>query len=79
MKKLGATGRFPRGKLDQSDEGELRLAVASALAILVSDDGDEDNAVWLPRSQIEYDRNAAVGDEITMTMPEWLAEDKGLI
>ena len=27
--KLGATGQFPRGKLDPSDEGELRLKVAS--------------------------------------------------
>lgn len=24
---LGATGEFPEGKLDESDEGELRLAV----------------------------------------------------
>jgi hypothetical protein len=49
-----------------------------SLAILVSDDG-EDNAVWLPRSQIEYDRDAAVGDVITVTLPEWLAMEKGLI
>lgn len=24
---FGATGKFPRGKLDESDEGELRLGV----------------------------------------------------
>jgi hypothetical protein len=60
-------------------EVTLHADPASALAILVSDDGDEDNAVWLPRSQIEYDRNACVGDIITVTMPGWLATDKGLV
>ena len=27
MDKVGATGRYPQGKLDESDEGELTLAV----------------------------------------------------
>lgn len=27
--KLGATGRFPYGKADSSDEGELRMALAA--------------------------------------------------
>lgn len=27
--KLGATGEFPEGKLNKSDEGELRLAVTA--------------------------------------------------
>lgn len=27
--KLGATGAYPDGKLDKTDEGELRLAVSS--------------------------------------------------
>lgn len=27
MIKLGATGKFPEGKLDEDDEGELRLAI----------------------------------------------------
>ncbi|HLX21675.1 MAG TPA: hypothetical protein VKR23_16130 [Gaiellaceae bacterium] len=27
--KLGATGRFPRGKADPDDEGELQLAIAA--------------------------------------------------
>lgn len=29
MKKLGATGRFPRGQLTRADEGELQFAIAS--------------------------------------------------
>lgn len=28
MPKLGATGEFPRGKLNESDEGELKIAIA---------------------------------------------------
>jgi len=26
---LGATGKFPRGKADEHDEGELRIAIAT--------------------------------------------------
>lgn len=29
--KLGATGQFPEGKLNEEDEGELRLAVGADL------------------------------------------------
>lgn len=29
MLKLGATGAFPEGKLNKTDEGELRMAVSS--------------------------------------------------
>jgi hypothetical protein len=49
----------------------------SDAAILVSETGHEDDAVWLPRSQIEYttDRHGRT----TVTLPEWLAEDKGLL
>jgi hypothetical protein len=49
----------------------------SDAAILVSEDGGEATAVWLPRSQIEYttDRRGMT----TVTLPEWLAEKAGLI
>lgn len=35
---------------------------------------DGTTKVWLPKSQCEWD-----GEEKTMTMPEWLALEKGLI
>lgn len=56
---------------------EMRLHHETAQAVLVSDDGEEKNAVWLPLSQIELERlkNARV----IVTLPEWLALDKGLI
>lgn len=46
-------------------------------AILVSDDGDRDKAIWLPLSQIEVeDQEKSIA---MITLPEWLALDKGLI
>jgi S1 domain len=47
----------------------------TAKAYLVND-GAKD--VWLPKSQVELDDSQ--GDEAAIvTMPEWLARDKGLI
>lgn len=46
-------------------------------AVLVSDTGENDDAVWLPRSQIEIE--PAKKGLFTVTMPEWLAKDKGLV
>jgi hypothetical protein len=43
------------------------------MALLVSDDGEEDNARWLPKSQIEWVHNNKNG-LTTITMPRWLAE-----
>ena len=50
------------------------------MSVLVSKYGAESNAVWIPKSQCEIDR---VEDfrlwRWTLTLPEWLAEDNGLI
>lgn len=49
-------------------------------AYKVSDDGDEDKSVWLPKSQCRFeDGEPEVGDDVTFTVPVWLAQDKGLI
>ena len=45
-------------------------------AFFVSDGG---NSVWLPKSQIECSEDIEVGKTITITAPEWLVYDKGLI
>lgn len=55
----------------------LKLHAETKLAILVSDDGVEKNAVWLPKSQIEYTEPKNGVTEVTL--PEWLATDKGLV
>lgn len=40
--------------------------------------GDKTQAAWLPLSQIEIEETA-FGGIFTVTLPEWLALDKGLI
>ncbi len=41
-------------------------------------DGDKTQAVWLARSQIEINETG-IGGIVTVTLPEWLATEKGLI
>lgn len=61
-----------------NDRDEIDICVEflkeSDRAIKVSDGNVEE---WLPKSQIEYDGEP--GDTITVTMPNWLALEKGLI
>lgn len=46
-------------------------------AVLVSDDGNRDRGVWLPLSQVEVEHKK--GGVVEVTMPEWLAIEKGLV
>lgn len=56
----------------------MTLHIETANAIRVSDDGDNEKGVWLPKSQIEFTPpNAKKITEVTM--PTWLAKEKGLI
>lgn len=55
----------------------LRLHQITARAILVSDSGDTDDAVWLPKSQVEFDEIKP--GIVEVTLPEWLALERGLI
>lgn len=49
-----------------------------AFRVLESDQLDYDLAEWIPKSQIHWDNpNATEGDLVLVTMPEWLATDKG--
>jgi hypothetical protein len=40
--------------------------------------GDKSQAVWLPRSQIQI-ADSGFPEIFTVTMPEWMALDRGLI
>lgn len=53
----------------------------TAAAVLVSDDGEEASAVWLPLSQVEIEAKPSRpgGREVIVTLPAWLAENKGLV
>jgi hypothetical protein len=46
-------------------------------AILVSDDGLRDHAVWLPKSLIEFEPSHH--NIIEVTAPEWVLVDKKLV
>lgn len=56
-------------------------------AIRVSSDGDDAKALWLPKSQCEFvltgrrqrSRQGPGVEIVTVTLPEWLAKEKGLI
>lgn len=55
----------------------MQLHHETGKAVLVSDDGDKAKAVWIPLSQCEIERRA--NGIVIVTMPEWLATDKGLV
>lgn len=45
---------------------------------VLANDGARD--AWIPRSQItDYTDEIVVGESITIFVPQWLAEEKGLI
>ena len=46
-------------------------------AVLVEYDEDKP-AVWLPKSQIEIERDEGEKTH-TVTLPQWLAEEKGMV
>ena len=50
-------------------DGEVKREAANAWYF-----HDGDNTVWLPKSLCEWDRDAK-----QMTVPVWLAEDRGLV
>lgn len=57
----------------------LHMHSRTEKAILVSDDGDRAKAVWLPLSQIQFDETRLKLPAVIVTLPEWLAVDKGLL
>jgi hypothetical protein len=91
----GGRGSMPRedDRATKSDlhDFEMVLHYDTGKAVLVSDTGEEKRAVFLPKSQIEIhkqdktspavkrDGQRTVLPVVTITVPEWLAKDKGLI
>ena len=56
---------------------DVEVTARTEKAVLVHT-GDKAKAAWLPLSQIEIGPSGFAGIE-TVTLPEWLALDKGLI
>lgn len=55
----------------------MHLHIDRPHAIFASTTGEKDDAVWLPKSQIEIEQKD--GRNIIVTLPQWLAEEKGLV
>ena len=69
-----------RGPTRGDTELELQVHHETDSAWLVSDDGDEDAAVWLPKSQVRRgDRTSREHEIYAFEVPTWLAEDKNLV
>ena len=60
-----------------SNEYEVEYITETPAGLCVS---DGDRRIWLPKSQIEdfLENSFSEGDMITITVPDWLAEDKEL-
>lgn len=58
-------------------EVDVEVAHRTEKAVLVHT-GNKEEAAWLPLSQIELHASGVAGIE-TVVLPEWLAQDKGLI
>lgn len=56
----------------------MQLHHETDAALLLSDDGERDNAVWIPKSWVE-DVDRTRDPIIEISLPEWLALKKGLI
>jgi hypothetical protein len=41
--------------------------------------GDEDSAVWVPLSQVEIEPHQSMQRVYVLSLPQWLAEEKGLV
>jgi hypothetical protein len=57
-------------------ELDMELLVETDAAVRVRVD---DKNVWLPKSQIDMEEGAEVGDVVAFLLPEWLAIEKELI
>ena len=55
------------------------LHAETTMAILFSDTSHREDAVWLPKSQIEIEHDGGRRAFVTVTLPERLAKEKGLI
>lgn len=59
-------------------EIELKIHWETEKAYLLSDDGDKDTAEWVPKSKIEKVEEGEKGYAL-VTLPAWLASEKGWI
>ena len=57
----------------------LRLVAETGSAYGVTEDKMDDEAIWLPKSQVDMiTHKPDIGDVVEVDVPEWLAIDRGL-
>lgn len=56
---------------------DVHVHVKTERAVLISETGDRDAAEWVPLSQVEVEMTS--GHTARVTMPEWLAIEKGFV
>jgi|CXWL01.1.fsa_nt_gi hypothetical protein len=56
---------------------DLYMIGETALAIKVTY-GKDQPAIWLPKSQIEFEPSRSITKGVRVTLPMWLAEKTGL-
>jgi len=59
---------------DPTFKGKFILHRETEKALLVSEDGEKDNAEWVPLSQCESIDRSATTNEVTLVMTEWIAK-----
>lgn len=69
--------RDDRGNELESIEGTVIRQTDLAIHVDFDGTGDPDDYVWLPKSQLEDWPD--VGDTGEIMIPQWLAEDKGIV
>jgi len=64
----------------ESSNYDLIWVTETALAYGVQDEDDKPDSplIWLPKSQVDIDGVAILGDVCTFIVPDWLAVEKGL-
>lgn len=67
---------MPREQAESSYEVTILKEPRSGLSMLVCQGNNP--GIWLPRSQISHIRRYAKSDDAVITIPDWLAEEKGL-
>ena len=67
-----------RSRDNEVVEVTLQIHHETEKAYLVSESGDKNEAVWLPKSMCERGEKAAPAI-YTFDMPEWLALEKGFL
>ena len=65
---------------EEADDYTLRLVQETDSAWLC-DDGEDSDAlqVWLPKSVCDFPGGCKKGQVVEVTVPNWMAEEKGLI